>query len=244
MEKSIIITGASGEIGEVIAKSLSEKGFIISALYNRNKEKAEILKTRIENQGGKCEVFKCNLENFTEIKETINFIELNIAPIYALVNCAGVEHYGVFQNISEEELEHVLKINLSAAMLASKYVLRFMLDRKNGKIINISSVWGERGAAFEVAYSTAKAGLIGFTKALAKEVAPSNILVNCISPGAVYTEMTTKLGENTVKELEMEIPQRRLATPMDISNVVDFLISDKSNYFSGANLSLNGGWGI
>lgn len=244
MKKSIIITGASGEIGSAIAKSLSAKDFIISAFYNKNKEKAKALKMEIEGKGGECEIFRCDLENTAEIKEMINFTELNVAPIYALVNCAGVEQYGVFQNISEEELGRVLRVNLLGAMLASKYALRFMLERKIGKIINISSVWGERGAAFEVAYSAAKAGLIGFTKALAKETAPSNILVNCISPGAVDTNMTTKLGKDTVDVLKAEIPLGRLACNEDISNTVDFLISDKSNYYSGANLSLNGGWGI
>lgn len=244
MEKSIIITGASGEIGEAIAKTLSEKKFVISALYNKNKKNAELLKEKIEAFGGKCEIFKCNLENFVEIKEAVNFTELNIAPVYALINCAGVEQYGIFQDISEEELEHVLRVNLFGAMLASKYVLHFMLERKCGKIINISSVWGERGAAFEVAYSTSKAGLIGFTKSLAKEIAPSNIFVNCISPGAVDTSMTTKLGKTAIEALKADIPQGRLANPEDIANAVDFLISEKSDYFNGANLSLNGGWGI
>ena len=150
--------------------------------------------------------------------------------------------YGLYQDGSAEDIEKILSVNLKAPMLISRSVIENMISAKRGNIVNISSVWGETGASCETAYSATKAGIIGFTKALAKEVAPSGIRVNCISPGVIKTDMLNIFTKDDLSALEEEIPLGRLGTPRDVASAVAFLLSDAAKYITGETLRVNGGF--
>ena len=210
-----VVTGASGGIGAEIAKRLAQDGFSVALIYNRNAEKAQ--------------------------KTAIEAIERDFGEISVLVNNAGISEQKLLTDITDSDWENMISTNLSGAFYFCRAVLPYFIHRKSGRIINVSSMWGETGGSCEVHYSAAKAGLIGLTKALAKEVAPSGITVNAVSPGVINTEMVTKLGKDTVDMLREEIPVMRLGTPEDVANAVSFLADDKSSYITGQVLSVNGG---
>lgn len=174
--------------------------------------------------------------------KNVHEISAALAHPEVLVNCAAVSQIGLFTDLSDEELIQIVNVDLMGAMLAAKAALPEMIRRRKGKIINISSVWGEVGASCETAYSAAKAGLIGFTKALAKEAAPSGINVNCISAGMIDTKMNSSLSESEISDIVMQIPAGRMGTPVEVANAVKFLISDKSSYINGQTIRLDGAW--
>lgn len=236
-----VITGASGGIGAEIAKRLSDDGFSVALIYNKNAEKSAALADEIRLSGGSAEAYRCDIRNSGEVNAVTKKIECEFGEISVLVNNAGISVQKLFTDITDNDWLDMINTNLSGAFYFCRAVLPYFIHRKAGKIINISSMWGETGGSCEVHYSAAKAGVIGLSKALAKEVAPSGITVNVVSPGVINTEMVTKLGKDTVDMLREEIPVMRLGTPEDVANAVSFLADDKSSYITGQVISVNGG---
>lgn len=240
MSRTAVITGSSGGIGFEIAKILAFSGFDVIAQYN-SREISEKFDEIGKYSGVKITPVKCDFSLSDDVSEFCVFLE-DRKDIEVLVNNAGMSLYGLFQDGSVSDLEKIISVNLKAPMLISRSVIKNMISAKRGNIVNISSVWGETGASCETAYSATKAGLIGFTKALAKEVAPSGIRVNCVTPGVIKTDMLNIFTKDDLSSLEEEIPLGKIGTPRDIASVVAFLLSDAAKYITGEILRVNGGF--
>lgn len=242
MKNVVFITGGSGAIGCEICREFAKIGYPVAIGYNSNQERAITLANEINSNGGTALAVKCDLSRAESVYDAISLIKENLGSVEILVNNAGVSDIGLFTDINDDRLADILNINLTGAMICSKAVLPDMIAKKQGKIVNITSVWGEFGASCEVVYSASKAGLIGFTKALAKEVAPSGINVNAVSAGYIDTPMNSHLSSDDVAEIINEIPASRLGTPADVAKTVRFLASDDASYINGQVLRVDGGW--
>ena len=230
--KTALVTGGCGGIGEAICKKLSDDGYFVYINYAHSKEKAEKLADEIN---GKAVCF-----DVADNGAVISSLE-NIGLLDLLVNNAGISEIELFTSISAEKSEKILNINLKGAMNCARAALKEMIKAKKGNIINISSMWGQCGASCEVDYSASKAGLIGFTKALAKEVAPSGIRVNCISPGFIMTEMNRHFTAEDLELIREDIPLGIFGTPEHVADAVAFMASDRAAYITGQVLAVNGG---
>ncbi|MCD7727510.1 MAG: 3-oxoacyl-ACP reductase FabG [Ruminococcus sp.] len=235
--KTAIITGASRGIGRQTAIEFSKAGYRVIINYNRSESDALALKAELSHS----HIFKADMKDNAQIKAMFDYVKSRFGGVDVLVNNAGISHIGVFQLMSEEEIEALIKTNLTAAILCNKYATEQMVPKKSGCIINISSMWGEVGASCEVVYSASKAGLIGLTKALAKEVGQSGIRVNSISPGVIDTDMNSSLDDQTLEDLKADIPLRRIGTPQEIAKIALFLASPDASYLNGINIGANGG---
>lgn len=235
--KTVLITGASRGIGAATAEYFGERGWCVICGYYNNEEKVLKVAEKIEKFGGKAEIFSADIAKFEECQAIVNFAEK--FDIDLLVNNAGISEVGLFNDISLEREKRLFDIDLFAPMNLSRLVLPNMIRKKSGGIINISSMWGQVGASCEVQYSTAKAGIIGFTKALAKEVAPSGIRVNCVAPGVIDTEMNAHLSKADMESLADEIPMCRIGSASEVAECVYFLA--ESSYLTGQVISPNGG---
>lgn len=242
MKNVVFVTGGSGGIGSEICRKFSKQGYPVAIGYNSNKFNADTLAFEINKNGGIATAVKCDVLSSVSINNAIDFINSNLGSVEILVNNSGIANIGLFTDISGDKILDMLNVNLTGAMLCSKAILPDMIAKKHGKIVNITSVWGEFGASCEVVYSATKAGLIGFTKALAKEVAPSGINVNAVSAGYIDTPMNSYLNNEEVAEILNEIPLCRLGMPSDIANAVSFLASDDADYICGQILRVDGGW--
>ena len=240
-KKVALVTGAGRGIGRETALQLARQNATVIVNYNGNKAAAEETVRIITEAGGTAECMQCSVADYTAVEQMVKTIIEKYGSIDILVNNAGISEQKLLTDITNSDWENMISTNLSGAFYFCRAVLPYFVHRKSGRIINISSMWGETGGSCEVHYSAAKAGLIGLTKALAKEVAPSGITVNAVSPGVINTEMVTKLGKDTVDMLREEIPVMRLGTPEDVANAVSFLADDKSSYITGQIISVNGG---
>lgn len=239
MAPVVLITGASRGIGAACATLFAKKGFRVAVHYNKNRETAENIAKEI---GG---IAVCaDISDSKQVNRMIDEIETKLGRIDVLINNAGIAEDTLITNVSDEDWCNMLGVNLSGAFYTSRRVLPNMISKKSGCIINISSMWGQVGASCEVAYSTAKAGLIGFTKALAKEVAPSGIRVNAIAPGVIKTDMLNCYTDSDISALVEETPLSRLGTPEDVANAALFLASDAASFITGQVLGVNGGFVI
>ncbi len=238
MSKTALITGASGGIGREIAKKLSKEGFVLALLYNSSQEKANTLLSELNTDA---KIYKCDIRNSQEVTDTVKAVVSDFGEISVLVNNAGIAQQKLFTDITDADWDNMLSTNLSGAFYFSRAVLPDMIKRKSGKIINIASMWGETGASCEVHYSAAKAGLIGLTKALAKEVGPSGITVNAVSPGVIKTDMLNPFSADELEALKEEIPLCSLGDAVSVADAVAFLASEKADYITGQVLSVNGG---
>lgn len=234
MKKIALVTGAGRGIGKEIAKKLQEDGYFVIA----NSKNTVIENT--ETQMG----YRADVSNASEVSKMIEDITKKYGKIDVLINNAGIAQQKLFTDISEADWDRMMDTNLKSMFLVTKAVLPHMIHKKSGAILNISSIWGMVGASCEVHYSAAKAGVIGFTKALAKEVALSNIRVNCVAPGIIKTDMLNDFTEEDLAELAEETPLGTLGTPRDIAEAVSFLVSDKASFITGQILSSNGGFVI
>ncbi len=241
MSRVALITGASKGIGRSIAIELAKIGISAAINYYSSDEKAKELLEDIRSFNKNVNIYKADVSNEYEVSTMIHKIESDFGKIDIAVNNAGISQIGLFTDMTSKERDRMIGVNLIGAMNVCKAVLPGMIHYKKGCIINISSMWGEVGASCEVVYSATKAGLIGFTKALAKEVAPSGIRVNCISPGIIDTDMNAELSQSDIDELINDIPLKRIGMPNDISKAVKFLVSDNASYITGQILSVNGG---
>ena len=238
MNKTAVITGASGGIGTAAAIRLCRDGFSLALIYNKSEEKAKELLSKLNTDA---RIYKCDIGDSSAVNGTVSRILGDFGRIDVLVNNAGIAQQKLFCDISDEDWGRMISVNLSGAFYFSRAVLPDMIHRKSGRIINIASMWGETGGSCEVHYSAAKAGIIGMTKALAKEVAPSGITVNAVSPGVIMTDMLSPFSEADLNELSDEIPLCRLGKPEEVADAVAFLAGDGADYITGQVLSVNGG---
>lgn len=241
MKNTVIITGASGGIGSAIARKFAENGWDIALMYLSSQSEAEVLKSELESSGSKIYCRKCDVSDVNQVNDFVRETEENLGEITALVNNAGVSLQKLFCDVTDEEAQKIFDVNVKGVFNATKAVLPAMIRRKSGKIVNISSMWGICGASCEVHYSASKAAVIGFTKALAKEVGPSSINVNCVAPGLINTKMNAHLDEDAVKMFVEEIPLMKMGTSRDVAEMVFFLCSDASDYITGQTFSVDGG---
>ena len=240
MEKVVIVTGASRGIGREIAKSLAKKGLKVIANYNKSEEAAKDLKKELEQEKIEIDIVKADVSKREEAKKLAKYALDKYGKIDILINNAGISEYKLFTDETDEDWNKIINTNLYSAFAMSQEVIPNMVHNKNGLIINMSSAWGVVGGSLEVIYSVSKAGLDGLTKALAKELGPSNIRVNSIAPGMIYTKMNSKFSKEEIEEIKEEIPLGTIGEPEDISKCVEWLIEDK--YTTGQVISINGGW--
>lgn len=239
--KVAVITGAGKGIGAATALRLARDGFGVAVCYNASCDNAEKIAENILSAGGSAKAYRMDITDSAEVKSIIGQIESEMGEIAVLVNNAGIAEQALFTDITDEMWHRMIETNLSGAFYCSRAVLPFMIRRKSGKIINIASIWGETGGSCEVHYSAAKAGLIGMTKALAKEVGLSGITVNCVSPGVILTDMTAHFDSDTMNALKEETPLNRIGTPEDVAGAVSFLASADADFITGQDISVNGG---
>ncbi len=241
MKKVILITGASRGIGNNIAKTLA-KANIVVANYNKSEKEAKDLKKELEENNINIDIIKANVCERNQVQKMVKRILDKYGHIDVLINNAGISQYKLFTDISDDDWKEVMDTNLNANFIVTQEVVRNMIHNKEGLIVNISSIWGVTGAAMEVAYSTSKAGIIGLTKSLAKELGPSNIRVNAIAPGIINTNMNSKFSEKEINDIKEEIPLEKIGEPEEITKCIEWLIKD--TYTTGQIISINGGWNI
>ena len=239
--KVAVITGASRGIGAAIAEKFSESGVNVAIIYNGNEDAANTVKENAEKNGVKAEIYKCNVANAEECKETVKAITENFGGIDILVNNAGITRDNLLISMSEEEFDDVIYTNLKGCFNMIKACGRNFIKRKYGKIINISSVSALLGTAGQVNYSSSKAGVIALTKVTAREFASKNVCCNAIAPGFVTTDMTKDLQSEEYLKL---IPLKRLGKPEDVANLAAFLADDISDYITGEVIRIDGGLAI
>ena len=240
-KKTVIVTGGSRGIGAGIVQYLAEKNnYNIVLNYNKSEEAAKKVKEELNSKGINLETFKANVSRREESKKLIEFTLNKFNNIDVLINNAGISQTKLFTDITDEDWNNMIQTNLNSAFYCSQEVLSNMIHNKQGCIINISSIWGIEGGSCEVHYSTAKAGIIGLTKALAKEVGPSNIRVNCIAPGMIDTDMNKEYSKEDIQEIINETPLGKIGKPIDIAKCAYWLIEDE--FTTGQVISVDGGW--
>lgn len=237
-----IVTGGAKGIGREIVEELAKSGIKVILNYNHSEKKAIEVKQELCNKGYIVEIYKADVSNPEEVKELVAFAKNTFGPIDILVNNAGIDKFQLFTDITDEDWDEMISNNLNSVFYMTKEVVKDMINKKSGCIINISSIWGMVGASCEVAYSVSKAGIDGLTKSLAKELAPSGIRVNSIAPGAIMTDMNNNLTKEEIEEISNDIPLGKFGKPEDIAKCAMWLIED--NYTTGQIISPNGGWVI
>ena len=243
--KTALITGASGGIGSALAVAFAQQGYAVVLNYNNSEEKARRLADVItESYRVPALAVKCDVSDYTQVCNMFSVIEENFGGVDVLLNNAGISEQSLFTDITAGQWRRMMGINLDSVFHCCKSALPYMISKKSGVIINISSMWGQTGASCEVHYSTAKAGIIGLTKALAKEVGPSGVRVNAIAPGVVMTDMMSSFSEEDVCQLKDETPLQKLGTPKNIADAAVFLASQKAEFITGQILGVNGGFVI
>ncbi|KAA9327641.1 acetoacetyl-CoA reductase [Hymenobacter busanensis] len=235
-----LITGSTGGIGTALCRKLGELGYRVVGNF-RNDEKAAVLQQELDKEGLHIELAKGDVGDFDSVGAMVQTVEQNIGPIDILINNAGITRDTSFVKMSKADWDEVLNTNLNSVFNCTRHVIQGMVERRFGRIINISSINAQKGQYGQTNYSTAKAGMHGFTKSLALEVAKYGITVNTISPGYIETEMVMAVPENIRERIIAQIPVGRLGGPTEIADAVAFLISDQSGFITGSNLAINGG---
>lgn len=235
-----LVTGGTGGLGTAICQRLHKDGYRVVATYN-NAEKAENWRVKMEEEGYSFEMHQVDVSDYQSVEAMVAKVEQELGPIDILVNNAGITKDGQFRKMSVENWDAVLKTNLYSVFNCSRNVINQMCDRNYGRIINISSVNGQRGQFGQANYSAAKAGMHGFTKTLAMEVARKGITVNTISPGYIATDMVMAVPEEIRNKIVAEIPVGRMGGTEEIAHLVSFLASKEASFITGANYAINGG---
>jgi len=241
-KKTVLITGASRGIGKATAEYFSEKGWNVLINYFASENEAFALLQNLQLKGGEADVYKADVSDRKKVEQMVEYCLNKYGTIDVLVNNAGISKQSLFSDITEREWDEVLAVNLKGVFNCCQSVLPVMLKKKSGKIINVSSIWGMVGASCEVHYSAAKAGVIGLTKALAKELGPSNIQVNCVAPGIIETDMLSKLSPGELSCLREATPLMKLGKPEDVAGCIFFLASEEADFITGQVVSPNGGF--
>lgn len=244
MSKIALVTGASRGIGRAVAIRLAKMGFDIAVHYHVAVREAEDLAAQLRAVGVRAEIYSCDVADSAAVDTMIRHIRRDMGEVSALVNNAGIAQQKLFVDLTDEEWHRMIDVHLGGTFFVTRAVLSDMLRRHEGVIVNVSSMWGQVGGSCEVHYSAAKAGVIGLTKALAKEVGPSGVRVNCVAPGVIRTDMMSDFDSDTITALSDETPLMRLGTPEDVANAVAFLVSDEASFITGQVLAPNGGFVI
>lgn len=239
--RTAFVTGGAGGIGTAISQMLALSGYNVAIGYNNSKEAANSLKHYLLGTGANADTFFCDVTNIASIESAISESVRKFGEIDVLINNAGISQQKLFTDITAEEWRRMMNVNIDGIFNMTKTILPSMIRRKHGRIINVSSIWGMVGASCEVHYSTAKAAAIGFTKALAKEVAPCGITVNCVAPGVIETSMNNFLCDEEISCLKEEVPAGRFGTPEEVAHCILNLADEKSGYLTGQVISPNGG---
>lgn len=242
VNKIVVVTGGSRGIGAEIVKLLAKSGNTVILNYNKSEDCAQNVKNELKKTGIAVDIFKADVSKKEEATALIQYAVNKYGKIDMLVNNAGISQTKLFTEITDEDWQRMMDNNLNSTFYCTREAAKNMIYNKQGLIINISSIWGITGGSLEVHYSTAKAGLIGFTKALAKELGPSNIRVNAIAPGIIDTDMNSEYSKEDIEELKKEIPLEKIGKAENIAKCVAWLIED--DYITGEVISINGGWYI
>ena len=242
MRKIALVTGASRGIGRGIALQLAREGWDVCVNYIQQREAAEAVAAQIRSIGQNAMAYQADVADGEAVNAMVRAAEAQLGPVSLAVNNAGISGQGLFQDTSDEAWDRHMAVNLGGARNVIRAVLPHMLSEKSGCIVNISSIWGLRGASCEVAYACSKAAVIGLTRSLALELAPSGIRVNCVAPGCIDTDMVKVLGDETRSMLIEETPLGRLGTPEDIAHAVAFFAEEGSSFLTGQVLTADGGF--
>lgn len=241
MQRTVLITGASGAIGAAIALEFARSGDRLALGYFAHRESAEQLAAQINASGGQAIAVGADIADSAQIENMFATVESALGPVQVLVNNAGFAQQKLATDITDDDWNRMLAVHAGGTFFSSRRALPAMIREKQGSIINVSSMWGQVGASCEVHYSAAKAAVIGLTKALAKEVGPCGIRVNCVAPGVIKSPMLAEFTKDELEDLRQQVPLSRLGTPEDIAAAVYFLASDAAGFITGQVLSPNGG---
>ena len=236
MDKVVFITGGSRGIGAECVRLFSKNGYRVAFSYLKSEEAA----LELASECGALAV-SADVSDSGSITSAVKAVTDTLGRIDVLINNAGISQSALFTDITDKMWKSMIDTNLSGAFYATRAALPGMISRKSGVILNVSSMWGQVGASCEVHYSAAKAGLIGMTKALAKEVGPSGIRVNCVSPGVIATEMNSHLSDEDIEALKNDTPLEKIGNPTDIADILLFLSGDKASFITGQDIGVNGG---
>ena len=247
--KTVLVTGASRGIGSEIAARFVREGYRVVLNYRLHEREAKELAEKLEAgrpaiPGGWVLPVRADVSDFSQVREMFALARERFGPVDVLVNNAGVAQQKLFTDLTPQDWERMFAVDVNGVFHCCQLALKDMIRRHRGKIVNVSSMWGQVGASCEVHYSAAKAAVIGLTRALAKEVGPSGIQVNCVAPGVIGTEMNGALSEDTLRELREETPLGRIGTARDIADAVFFLSGKESDFITGQVLGVNGGFVI
>lgn len=241
-KKTAFITGAARGIGKEIAIKLAKEGYDVAINYRKMNDELEQLKAQIEQECNvKCALVQGDVSKFEDAEKMVKEAAQALGKIDVLVNNAGITKDGLLMRMAKEDFESVIDINLVGTFNVTRNVIPLMIKQKSGRVINISSVVGVAGNAGQTNYSASKAGIIGFTKSLAREVASRNILVNAVAPGFIATDMTSVLNDTQKENISTQIPLKRMGTAEDVANLVKFLASEEASYITGQVINVDGG---
>lgn len=242
MKKVALITGSSRGIGRAEAITLARDGYAVCVNCVEREDKAQELVDMLRSNGCETMWYKADVSDAAAVKQMVAEVEKTLGAVTLLVNNAGIAKQCLFQDMTEDYWRHIFDVNLNGAFNTIQAVLPHMLHEHSGCIINTSSIWGQHGASCEVAYSATKHAIIGLTRSLAQELAPTNIRVNCVAPGVIDTDMVQVLGTETLAALAEDTPVGRLGRPEDIAAVVSFLASDAASFITGQVITSDGGF--
>lgn len=241
MGKVVFVTGAARGIGKEICLVMAKEGYDVSLNYRTKTDEVDEVKKEIESYGVKCAIVQGDVGSFSECEKMVNETVEQLGSIDVLVNNAGITKDGLLMRMNSEDFTKVIDVNLVGTFNVTRNVIPLMIKQRSGRIINIASVVGIAGNAGQTNYAASKAGIIGFTKSLAKEVASRNILINAIAPGFIATDMTKVLPDEVKENINAQIPLKRMGSANDIAKVVKFLASDDSSYITGQVIHVDGG---
>ena len=242
MDRTVLITGASRGIGMAAAVTFAKNGFNVAVNYCKEADKANVLVSELKEYGVNAAAYRADVSDKSAVNEMFRKAETELGKITVLVNNAGIAEQALFTDITEGMWDRMFDVNVKGAYNCTQAALPSMIHEKYGRIVNVSSMWGISGASCEVHYSASKAALIGFTKALAKEVGLSGITVNCIAPGVIGTDMNSAIPNEIMETLKADTPLNRIGTPEDAAEAIFFLASDKASFITGQVLSVDGGF--
>ena len=239
--KTVLVTGASRGIGKEVALKYAENGYDVIINYVSDKTDVKALENEFKEKGAECLILKADVSNQDEVQKLVDEAIAKFGKIDVLVNNAGITKDNLLMRMSEEEFDKVLEINLKGTFLVTKAVTKYMMKKRTGSIINLSSVVGVAGNAGQCNYSASKAGIIGFTKSIAKELASRNIRANAVAPGFIETDMTSVLPDNVKEAIHNQIPLKRMGSAKEVAELIYFLGSEKSSYITGQVINIDGG---